>query len=489
MTPFDASHWRPETPAERMARLFPRKPVTNGVHSAMATFHHQAPVVQASAAASDISGPADTSIDEENAAASEAERPEWPKPMSEAALHGIAGEFVRMVEPNTEADPAALLIHFLVCFGAYVGRRGSGPHFRIERDKHHANLYAVVVGESSKARKGTALGRVRDVLNRIPDWKPEVKGLSTGEGLIHAVRDAREATTTNDRGEQVTGIVDAGVSDKRLLVIEPEFARVLKAADRPGNILSTIIRDGWDSGDFRTLTKSEPASATNAHVCIIGHITATELRAELAATETANGFANRFLFVAAKRSKLLPLGADDADEAEVQALGRRLHERIETARTRSRITMTADAEAAWCKVYEALSTNGDGLHGAITGRAEAQTIRLALCYCLLDGADRIDLPHLLAALAVWEYCDATVRYVFGASLGDRIADDLLRRLRKASDAGLTRTDIRDALGKHQSTDRISAALTLLRVRRLATCEMAGAGSAGGRPTELWRATK
>ena len=110
--------------------------------------------------------------------------------------------------------------------------------------------------------------------------------------------------------------------------------------------------------------------------------------------------------------------------------------------------MTADARTVWAKVYPVLSAGSDGLHGAVTARAEAQVVRLALVYALLDGAEHIDTPHLLAALAVWQYCDATARYVFGASTGDRIADEIMRRLQLAGDGGLTRTEIRDLFGRH-----------------------------------------
>ena len=65
--------------------------------------------------------------------------------MSPEAMHGIVGEFVRMVEPNTEADPAAITIQFLVAFGALVGR---GPHYRVEGDEHHTNLFALLVGRT-----------------------------------------------------------------------------------------------------------------------------------------------------------------------------------------------------------------------------------------------------------------------------------------------------------------------------------------------------
>ena len=339
----------------------------------------------------------------------------WPEPLDEAARHGIAGEFLRMVEPNTEADPAAILLQFLTAFGALVGR---GPHYRVEGDEHHANLYTLLVGATAKGRKGTSWGRVRDVFERVENWKPHVSGLSSGEGIKYHVRDPREETKTNKQHEQVTEIVDAGVTDKRLFVVESEFASVLRAVQRQGNTLSATIREGWDSGNLRTLTKHDPVTATGAHVCIVGHVTDNELRAELTATDTANGFANRFLFVAVKRSKLLPHGGDSADEGEAQAFAARLRDLAAMARTRQRIQMTAEARTVWERVYGQLSGGGEGLHGAVTARAEAQTIRLALLYCLLDGADQIAAKHLLAALAVWQYCDATARCVFGASLGD-----------------------------------------------------------------------
>jgi len=104
----------------------------------------------------------------------------WPDALDNAALHGIAGEFVRMVEPNTEADPAAILLQFLAAFGALVGR---GPHYLVEGDEHHANLYVLLVGATAKGRKGTSWGRVRQIFERMTDWKPHASGLSSGEGI------------------------------------------------------------------------------------------------------------------------------------------------------------------------------------------------------------------------------------------------------------------------------------------------------------------
>jgi hypothetical protein len=422
-------------------------------------------------------------LDAVNATGGDSDGMSWPNALNAAALHGIAGELVGMTEPHTEADPAAILLQFLVAFGALVGR---GPHYRVEGDEHHANMYALMVGATAKGRKGTSWSRVREVFERVSDWKPPAAGLSSGEGLKYHVRDAREETKPNKKKELVMEVVDEGVTDKRLLIVESEFASALRAAQRNGSTLSATIREGWDTGTLRTLTKQDPVIATGAHVCIIGHITDDELRAELTATDSANGFANRFLFVAVKRSKMLPFGGERADDGEIEAFAIRLHELAVQARTRSRIGMTDDARRVWAKVYAELSEGNGGLHGAVTARAEAQVIRLALVYCLLDGNDAIDVLHLLAALAVWQYCDATAKYVFGASLGDRAADEIMRRLRQAGDLSLTRTEIRDMFGRHKSAEQLGAALDLLRRKGRATCESV---NTGGRPTEVWKAAK
>jgi hypothetical protein len=125
-----------------------------------------------------------------------------------------------------------------------------------------------------------------------------------GEGLIYAVRDRVEGE--NKKGE--TAVLDEGVEDKRLLVLEAELAGVLKVMSREGNTLSPVIRQAWDDGALQTLTKNSPMKATSAHVSMVGHITKAELLRHFTETEAANGFANRFIWLLVKRSKILPFG-------------------------------------------------------------------------------------------------------------------------------------------------------------------------------------
>ncbi|MFH1485679.1 MAG: hypothetical protein ABIH46_06385, partial [Chloroflexota bacterium] len=196
------------------------------------------------------------------------ERP-WPVALATEALHGVLGEIIDTVEPHTEADPVAILTNLLVFFGNAVGY---GPHFRVEQDKHGMRLFAVQVGHTSKGRKGVADGIARAVFNMAaPDWANKItSGMSTGEGLIWGVRDAIERQDpVKEKGKVVryeTVVADEGVSDKRLLVVEPEFARILKVMGRDGNTLSAILRQAWDNGNLRVLSRTTAAVATEAHI-------------------------------------------------------------------------------------------------------------------------------------------------------------------------------------------------------------------------------
>jgi hypothetical protein len=417
------------------------------------------------------------------AAKAEADPP-WPTIEAEA-YHGIVGEIVRAIEPNTEADPIAILIQLLAAAGNAIGR---GPYYQVEGDRHGPNIYAILVGETAKGRKGTAAGRVRQIMEIAdPQWvsdRVHSGGLSSGEGVIWAVRDPISQLERQGKGataERVEVITDAGIPDKRLYVLESEFSAALAVMRREGNILSRVLRDGWDRGDLATLTKNSPARATGAHISIVGHITAEELRRDLDRTSMCNGYANRFLFGCVRRANVLPFGGK-LDEETICKLGMGLRAAIKAARNITRVRMAQGARRAWREVYPALSEGEPGLLGAIIGRAEAQVIRLALNYALLDRCAEIDDAHLKAGLAVWEYCEISARWIFGDALGDPVADEILRALRKAGADGMTRTEIRDHFGRNQSADRIGLALATL--GRLCKAKSVTRETAG-RPAEAW----
>lgn len=393
----------------------------------------------------------------------------WPK-LAPVALHGLAGDFVRATEPGSEADAAALLIQFLASTGNVIG---SGPHCYVEATRHPLLAYPVLVGETARARKGTSWGHVRRFFELVdPEWIRDrvTTGLSSAEGLIEAVR---------DRGNPV--------DDKRLLAVQGEFASVLKIMTRDGNTLSTTLRDSWDGGELRTLTRNDPLKATGAHITVIGHITREELRRYLSNTEGHNGFANRFLWVCTERSKLLPEG-EVVETERITALAEKFKEVLHWARGQGCFQIKRDEQARklWAKVYPALSQASPGLLGAATARAEAQVLRLSAIYAVHDCSTVIGVKHLKAALAVWDYCLDSARHIFGNRTGNSDADRIWAALRDADSVGMTRTEIRDLFKRHLPIDRIEQALDEL--ARFGVAKFKSV-STGGRDQEKWYATK
>lgn len=405
--------------------------------------------------------------------------PRWPV-LGEDAYHGLAGRLVREMEPHSEADPVAILIHLLSGFGNAAGRRA---HVRVGPAKHHAKINGALVGETAKGRKGMSWNYAADVLGAADtNWTAErvMNGLSSGEGLIYQVRD--EARGTNKEGDVV--VTDKGSDDKRLFVLEEEFASVLKVATREGNTLSAIIRTAWDAGKLSTLTKNSPMKATDSHVSIVGHVTKTELVRLLSDSDAHNGFANRFLWLCVRRSKVLPFGGS-WHEVDAGPLVKELGEALRAARATSgrggEIRWADDARPLWEERYGRLSAGAPGLFGAVTSRAEAQTLRLALVYALIDSSHFIEEEHLKAALAFWQYAEDSARYVFGDATGNP-TDDKIQEALRSTHYGLTRTEIRDLFDRHKSADEIGESLARLegfgRVRKETV-------ATGGRPAEKW----
>jgi hypothetical protein len=399
--------------------------------------------------------------------------PRWPEPISGAAFQGIAGDYVRLVEPASEADTAALLLQFLVAAGNVIGH---APNYVIEDSLHNLNLYAVLVGLSSKARKGTSWGRVKRLFSGVAEkWGAEciASGLSSGEGLIEAVRDPS--------GIEGEDNFDPGVSDKRLLICQGEFCGVLRSMERSGNTLSMVLRDAWDGEMLRTMTrKNNSLRATGAHISMIAHITRDELRSTLTETDKANGFANRILWACVARSKELPDGGE-IDARDWTKMTSRVAAAVKFASSVSRIRRSEDARQIWHRVYHNLSASVPGMFGAVISRSEAQVVRLSCLYALLDRSATIEAEHMLAALAIWRYCEDSARYIFGDALGDPVADAILAALRESPD-GMTRTQLSDLFGRHKSTGRIEAAITALSERGLIGSRKQ---QTDGRSAEVW----
>jgi hypothetical protein len=406
-----------------------------------------------------------------------------------AAFYGITGRITRAIAPHTEADVAAILIQFLIAGGCAIGH---GPFFMVGATAHYTNLFTCLVGRTSRGRKGSALDFVTWVMKEVDrPWVDTclAKGLSSGEGLIYAVRDQlikKEQIKKNGKytDEVQEYVADFGVDDKRLFVTEAEFSRSFKAMSRESNILSEVIRTSWDNGNLRSMVKNNPYKANGAHIAIVGHITREELQTSLLECDFFNGFANRFLWPCVQRSNVLPFGGT----ITLGDLSQEITE-LETAVRWSRNVMEMerdqDADKLWESIYPELTADIPGRFGAAIARGEGQVLRLSMVFALLDKSIVIRADHLRAALALWQYCVDSARHLFLGSFDNPNAREIFSALCRRS-KGMTRTEISvEVFRRHLTKSQMNEALGYLRRLKLA---YSVGEETPGRSAERWFAT-
>ncbi len=351
---------------------------------------------------------------------------QWPEPIPETAWQGWLRPFMETVAGQTEADPNAVLVDMLVRIGCAIGR---GPHLDISGDRHSVNLFALICGKTGSGKKGQSAGYPRRIMAMADPTLAEKGGLSSGEGLIHAIRDERLTGRVNKDGDD---IIEPGVEDKRLLAVESEFARVLRVAKRNGSSLGQVIRDAWDGRNLASLTR-EPYTATDPHVSIIAHVTPDELRSNLADDDISGGTVNRFLTVASRRSRLLPFGGE-LEDYKLQRLADGLSGVLEFARSMGRMTRSDAAREHWAKHYAASAAELDAevpLMEEVLARGVTHAQRLSILMALADKSRVIELRHVGAAIDVWKFSERSARWLFGRVRGTAQLERLVQAIAAA----------------------------------------------------------
>lgn len=409
--------------------------------------------------------------------------------LSPEVYHGLVGEIVRAVEPETEADPAGVLVCLLAGIGSAVGR---GPHFSHGK-RHGANLFAVVVGDTA-SRKGTAWAVASRLLKKAdPEWAERcvAYGFGSGEGLVHRIRDDAERHEAVKEKGVVAGyapVVVPGVADKRLMMVEEEFAKVFKLARQERSTLTPIIRNAYDAIPLEFANKGDNAyRVREPHVSILGQITPQELRRCLEGSAYLfDGFGNRFLYVLVKRTRFLPRGGE---WGVIDPFAGRLAEAVAAAKTAGLLKLSAEAGAVWDAAYPTLERAKPGEYGLAVARGSDQVMKLSLIFALVDGATEIGVGHLRAGRAVWDYCDRSAWAIFGNHADNTpfppqeepLWLTVLNQIGRSP--GLSKSDLLRA-NRRNTADEIAGALAYLETHGLAHPQEDDA-EGPGRRAERW----
>ena len=268
-------------------------------------------------------------------------------------------------------------------------------------------------------------------------------GLASGEGLIFEVRDPTHG--------------DSGASDKRRLIIEAEFAQILKVLAREGNTLSPVVRNAWDGKPLAD-DRQERAGPRDrrAHRDHRSHHQGRAAAGSSPAPSSPTGSSTASCSSRSDEARSSRSAAGSTASSS-SASATRPCAALRFASLPRQLTFDPHARERWIEVYGPLSRGEEGLLGAATRRAEAHVVRLAAIYATLDTSEQIAMPHLEAALAVWRYSLDSARWIFGDTLGDPTADEIWA-LAKDRPAGVTRSEVRDLFSRNKKAREIDRAL-------------------------------
>lgn len=329
-------------------------------------------------------------------------------------LYGLVGDVALAGSDGNETNPFAIALNFLSYISCALGR---GIYLPVGNTAHHPRLFGLHVGRSGRGRKGDSLSlviKIHEAINSLdPCISPQIHrgGLSSREGL---------ATLIHDGFKQGNQEVPA-VEDKRLWVVESEFANILQQGRRQGNTLSTALRDCWDGVCIKPATKTNRVFASRPHVCMSGAITPDELISLLGARELSNGFANRFLIIWAERTQITAF-PQSTPNATISELAERTLNVLNFAKVGGsshkenhiQMAITPEAKAQYNAIYVKHLSQDHGIErvNAMLERRAPLLLRLAMVFAMCDRTIHIETAHLDAANAWIKYFTDSVQFVF-----------------------------------------------------------------------------
>lgn len=313
-------------------------------------------------------------------------------PLPDEARFGLVGEWIDLAAPTTEAADQFHAISFLTVCAAVAGRR-FWQHYS---GTLHANLFALLVGNTGTSRKDTSINRVMSVVTSAqndptrmiaPPFHVETE-VASAEGLIHALRD-----------------------HPLMLLRLSEFTSLLYKAKRSGsgNLFDAFIHLYDCPSEFKNPSKNNPAVAVMPTLSVLAATQPARLAQQMDSEALASGFGNRFLIVpgVGKASMADPPPLDKRRAVDLYA---EVVERFDSlydgnGRQPVEIAMDDACRLRWQEYYDRTQEEqraDDGLSEMRT-RYPTNTRKIAMLLAMLDGERRILPRHLDAALAFTEW--------------------------------------------------------------------------------------
>lgn len=94
-------------------------------------------------------------------------------------------------------------------------------------------------------------------------------------------------------------------------------------------------------------------------------------------------------------------------------------------------------------------------------RARPLLFKLAMIYAAIDGSNKIEVDHFLAARSLWTYCSRSARAFFGAKSGNENVDRFMEMWRWNGFADMTLRDVSDLFSRNMNASKRNQMLDVL----------------------------
>jgi hypothetical protein len=385
--------------------------------------------------------------------------------LEDADIYGPLGQITRKICGRSEAYPPTVYLNLIITLGCAFGR---GAYFNVDSTKHYTIDFLACVGSSSVGRKGTSSDGAESIVRLLcGDFmsRRNCTGFASPQAVIDRIKDASTYQQRDRKSGGYKTVLVPGVEDKRLCVRENELSGLFKLLSDPKTKAGELFRNLWDGkpasnivagktdeGESRSLTCKEP------HVAVIGSTTPSLVKATLPIGADTSGDGNRFLWCHTKRTQLCPNGGPPIDWASemITYAGKSIpllvymQDVLVDAGEKRLIPLTKPAAKFWTYLYLRLENDQrTGFLGGMTSRSAAHIRRLAMILALVDLEGAIDVKHLKAAEAIWNYSQESARFIFkGYSLEQ---EKILRFAESKGSEGITvGRDLHKMFGNNKS---------------------------------------
>ena len=356
--------------------------------------------------------------------------------MPSQAWYGAAEIYRQAVQVSTNASHNYHLAAFLTVVGLLFGKSIVTEE---AGDEYFPNLFTVVVGRAGAAHKDTAVNKAVKLAKTLDENIIFVPKIASWEGFVCGL----QAEQKELEKKQITPPL-------RIIIRLRELKSLIaKAAQKATSNVMSELCELYDVPDELTSpTKNDRAIVKQPIAAVIASTSPKWLR-QLQLDDLEAGVGSRFIFTPGdpgprlkKRRKPLPEFMNPLQSmlaqrvSDFRNLGKTVFEFTDRAKERIE---------NWAEAHES-KLSGNELIDCLTARDEANCRKIALIHAATDSLRPvIDIQHVEAAIAYVEFLYESRFPVFagqGMTPGREIDEKILKRVQKASSAGIPYREVR-----------------------------------------------